>query len=164
MIRITALFTVIVLLQGCSGAKVKEKLPNITSTPVAATIFANGVEIGITPLHKNLYEVFPAAWSGWTYQASGVLSVKKAGCSDFNLKVSDAILAKPIHAKLNCDKHYVAPVQMPVDMPVKSSEKMNKKKMSKTEKRLGELKGLYGKGVITEDEYKATRKRILNEL
>ena len=32
------------------------------------------------------------------------------------------------------------------------------------EKRFEELEALYKKGVITEDEYKKTRERILNEL
>jgi len=162
MVRISTLLIIVSLLQGCSGSAVKKAQPSVTSNPSGAAVYVNGGKVGVTPLHANLYKLFPASWSGWTYQAAGVLSVKKPGCGDFNLKVSDAILAKPIHAKLTCDKNYVAPERMPAHMPDKPIIK--KKKMSKIEKRLGELKGLYQKGVITQEEYKATRKRILKEL
>jgi len=162
MIRLKVIIVSIFLLQACSGSAVKQQA-SVTSNPTGANVYANGVKVGKTPLYKNLYKVFPASWSSWTYQAAGVLSVKKPGCEDFNLKVSDAILVKPIHAKLKCDKQIVAPAAVPAHKSAVMMKTKNKK-MSKIEKRLDELKGLYQKGVITQEEYQATRKRILNEL
>jgi hypothetical protein len=153
----------IVLLQGCSGSSIKEQnQANVTSNPSGATVYANLLEIGKTPLRQNLYDVFPAGWQNATYQAQGVLSVKKDGCKDFTLKVSDYILSKPIHAELKCNS---------VTQSVKSSPEIKgvtpvtqNTPIGGTGKRLNELEALYKKGVITKDEYTTTRERILNEL
>ena len=94
----------IVLLQGCSGSSIKDQnQPNVTSNPSGATVYADILELGKTPLRHDLYDAFPAGWRNSTYQAQGVLSVKKDGCKDFTLKVSDYILSKPIHAELKCN-------------------------------------------------------------
>lgn len=132
--------------------------PSVTSTPSGAGVYVNGVEIGKTPLHANLYDEFPAGWKNSIYQAQGVLQVKMEGCQDFILKVSDSILSKPIHAELNCSKSSQPAILKAVAVPAKP------KALSNTEKRLGELDALYKKGVITKEEYQKTRARILSEL
>ena len=165
MLKILGLALVVLAIQACSSG-VKSTEPNVTSTPSGAVVYSGQQKLGITPLRVDLPEAFPARWgNGFTFQASGLLIMKRAGCEDYTLRVSDAIISKPIHAKLKCDKNYVAPAQSPMHMPAASpARKMNKKNMSKIEKRLSELKGLFKKGVITQDEYNATRKRILKEL
>jgi len=153
------------LLQGCSGSSVKQQKPSVTSEPSGAMVYANGQELGVTPLHQNLYKVFPASWNKLVLQATGALIVKKDGCKDFILNVNDYILSEPIHAKLECNG-----VNTPVTKTPKVTEKAtsiqspNKESNGSTEKRLSEVEGLYKKGVITRDEYQAIRKRILNEL
>ena len=99
------------------------------------------------------------------YQAQGVLIVKMDGCEDYTLKVNDFILSKPVHAELECSEpgssevsttaveDNATPVVMPVVAPA-----------SETEKRLEQLESIYDKGMITDEEYRATRERILNEL
>ena len=152
------------LLQGCAGSFIKgEKPASVTSTPSGATVYANILELGKTPLHANLYDAFPAAWQNSIYQAQGVLVVKKDGCKDYTLKVSDLILSKPIHAELECNEP---------DQPEKSTEAasspaatpLNATTNSGTEKRLKEAETLFKKGIITKDEYQKTRARILSEL
>ncbi len=148
------IISVVVLLHGCSNLSVKQQgLPNVTSSPSGAMVYANNLELGKTPLTHNLYDAFPAGWQNSTYQAQGILIVKMDGCKDYTLKVSDFILRKPIHADLECSK-------------VTKSEKMIPitNSQGNAEKRFEELNALYKKGVITEDEYKKTRERILNEL
>ena len=165
------IFSAIVLLQACSGSSIKQqKLPNVTSNPSAATVYANSLELGKTPLRHNLYEAFPAGWENMAYQAQGVLMVKMDGCKDFTLKVTDFILSKPIHAELECSGASKPKDSMPVVKsgvapgvkPATPVTKVNPR--GRTEKRLEELEVLYKKGVITKEEYKTTRERILNEL
>jgi len=153
-----------ILIQACGSSSIKDAAPNVTSNPSGASVYANGLKIGTTPLRSNLYKQFPTGWTDWALSAEGVLAIKKQGCEDFTLKVNDGVLAKPIHAKLKCSGKPVVTQTAPVQtkaMPVKQPAK---KKMSKVEKRLKELSDLYEKGVITKEEYKITRKRILNEL
>jgi len=150
----SAIVCTILLLPGCSSvSELEQDQANVTSNPPGATVIANSLELGETPLHYNLYDAFPAGWENSTYQAQGVLTVKKDGCKDYTLKVNDYILRKPIHAELKCSA-------------VNTSEKSTKivTPPGETERRLEELEALYKKGVITKDEYKTTRERILSEL
>jgi hypothetical protein len=165
MVKATAMMIcTVLLLQGCSGSSVKQQA-TVTSTPAGAIVYANGQKLGVTPLHYNLYKAFPVAMKKLVISATGVLKVKKEGCEDFTLEINDYILSKPIHADLKCSEltkpEKMAPVvhekKQPMVAPVE-------KPLSAIEKRLAELEALYKKGAITADEYKATRKRILNEL
>jgi hypothetical protein len=158
-----------VLLQGCSGSSVKQKnLANVTSNPSGATVYANILELGKTPLRHNLFDAFPAGWQNSVYQAQGILIVKKEGCDDFTLKVTDHILRNPIHAELKCSETSKTKESMPVvksgvTATVAPTVTPTATQRGGTEKRLVELEALYKKGVITKDEYKTTRERILNE-
>jgi len=157
---------IIVLLQACSSSAVKESRPSVTSSPSGAAVYANGLKLGVTPLKKDLFKVFPTSWNNWKLSASGVLVLKKQGCKDYTLKVNDAILLKPVHAKLKCGLKPVMSEEAPSPPPqaVTPQKLPVKKKMSKLEMRLNELTRLYKKGVITDQEYRSTRKRILDEI
>ena len=161
---ISAVFLPLILLQGCASSSIaKEKPPSVTSTPSGADVFANLLELGKTPLQADLYDAFPASWQNSIYQAQGVLVVKKDGCKDFTLKVSDFILSKPIHAELECSVAEKPKTSTAVAAPeiVKTPIVTTH---GSTEKRLEEVEALRQKGVITEDEYKKTRERILSEI
>lgn len=145
----------VLLLQGCAGAPSQQsKKPNVTSNPSGATVYANSLEIGLTPLQKNLFNEFPAGWKGGVYSARGVLVIKKTGCKDYTLKINDRILSEPIHADLECSEVSAITQSAPdTTMPQVDPEA-----------RLIKLESLYKKQLITEKEYKQTRERILNEL
>lgn len=150
------------LLQGCAGSSLnQQKSPNVTSSPAGATVFANGLEIGKTPLLRDLYDDFPAGWKGATYTAQGVLMMKMEGCKDYTLKINDRILSKPIHAELECNR--VSAPEKPTPTMAAQTKTKNSTE-SATEKRLRELESLYKKGIVTEAEYQNTRARILSEL
>ena len=78
--------------------------------------------------------------------------LKMDGCEDYSLQVNDYILSKPIHVELKCGE-----VSEADDLSPATTD-------SGAEKRLEELEALYNKGIITQEEYNATRERILNEL
>ena len=144
----------ILLLQACAGSSVKQpQQASVTSNPVGAAVYAGDKKLGVTPLMYDLYEVFPAGWANSSYQAQGELAVKKSGCEDFTLKVSDYILSKPVHADLKCEE--LSNEQITADVQSLPDS---------FEKRLKKLKGLYDSEVITKDEYSVARKRILDEL
>lgn len=167
MFKMTVLLSAsIIFLQACGVSSVKNDTPNITSIPSGARVYANGLELGVTPLITDLFKAFPASWSDWKLSATGVLLLKKNGCEDYTLKVNDAVLAKPVYAKLKCSGRPVAGKPVPTkDMQLSAPSHMPaKKKSSGIEKRLNELGRLYKKGLITNEEYKASRKRILGEL
>jgi hypothetical protein len=145
--------SIIFLLQGCNTASVKPEVANVTSTPSAATVYADDLKLGTTPLHHDLYDAFPASWKNSEYQAQGTLILKKTGCDDFSIKVNDLLLSKPVHADLKCSattSNEAADSTAPPESTIT--------------KRLNEAESLFKQGVITEDEYNATRKRILNEI
>lgn len=146
------------LLQGCAGSFTKQQKPaDVTSTPSGASVYVNGLEVGKTPLHKNLYDEFPAGWKNSIYQAQGVLMVKMDGCKDYALKINDLILSKPIHAELKCSEISTTKQSTPAAATLTATE-------GGIEKRLIKLEGLYKKGLITKDEYQKTRERILSEI
>jgi len=161
----TMVIGVIILLQGCSASSAKNQQADVMSNPAGATVFANGQELGVTPLHYKLYKAFPASWKDAMYQAHGVLMLKLDGCEDYTLQVNDYILSNPIYAELDCSDlikaeestSAVQEKQTPMVAPVAAPH-------SGIEERLQKLEALYNKGVITKEEYNATRERILNEL
>jgi len=167
MLKATGLFILVIIsLQGCASSTVNKEGPaDVTSSPSAATVYANGEKIGVTPLHYNLYKAFPAGWKNMMFQAQGVLMLKKEGCEDYVLNVNDYILSQPVHAELKCDESSrpVAPDPAASDIN-EASQAPVVLPPTDTEKRLKELESLYEKGIITKDEYTGTRAKILNEL
>jgi len=152
--RIIYLVAITLLLQACVGGSVKpQQQASVTSSPVGASVYAGDKVLGVTPLIYDLYDAFPAGWANASYQAQGVLAIKKDGCEDFTLKVSDYILSKPLHADLKCIE--ASHEQKPTAAELTPST---------IERRLKELKGLYDKGLVTKEEYGIARKRILDEI
>ena len=162
MFKAVVVVGAILVLQSCSTFSEKQpKPPGVTSNPSGATVYANGVKQGKTPLHYDPVAAFPAGWSGGAYQAQGVLTVKKDGCEDFAIQVSDPILSKPVHAELECDEMDTAEKAAVVEVV---PEPVSKTPAKNIEQRLDELESLYKKGAVTESERNAIRERILNEL
>lgn len=153
------IISILFVLQGCADLSTKQpKPPSVTSSPSGATVYADILELGKTPLQANLYDAFPAGWQNSIYQAQGVLIVKKEGCKDYTLKVSDLILSKPIHAELECSETGLS------EKPTGVVTTQTQKPQNATEKRLNELEALYKKEIISKEEYQKTRARILSEL
>ena len=167
MLNPKALFiSAVIMLQGCSGAAVKEGRPaNVTSNPSGAEVYANGEKLGVTPLHYELHKAFPAGWKNMMYQAQGVLMVKMDGCEDFTLQVNDYVLSNPIHADMVCSDEITPEVETTVSQEVKGpvGETITSPQ-NEIENRLNELEDLYERGVITREEYRETRERILSEI
>ena len=146
------------LLSGCGGIRVSDSAGRIklATDPAGATAYANGNALGSTPLDIAPGEHFAAGFVGMAYRYYGQLSFKKPGCEPYVIDVNDHILSRDVHAKLKCDPDYRAPASA---MPKQASPGTE----TYTE-RLERIEALHTKGLISDEEYRSLRKRILDVL
>jgi hypothetical protein len=173
-------------LSGCSGfgGDLLENRQQITidSEPQAASVYAEGVEIGMTPLAITPGEVFQARFTSGSgdsdgivvYRYVGTLSVKKPGCKPYSTQVNDNILSKDIYVKLECDPNY-RPAEVQPASPAHAStspaasapetpESRSIQPTGNAEERLQRIESLYKKGLLSEEEYRTLRQRVLDTL
>jgi hypothetical protein len=132
----------------------------IESEPAGAEVYVMGEKVGVTPLQITPKDVFPNIYPKEKVSLYGRVTLKKAGCSDFTRTVSAEISSVGLRAKLDCGDMNPAPASKSSattagDAP-RSSETV--------EQRLDKIRDLLNKGLISEDEAKKARERILNEL
>lgn len=149
---------VVVACSACSGLpKVRESI-TIESDPPGARVLVSGKDVGLTPLPVVIDTVFPMRWTarmndseeGFAfYRRLERLEIKKDGCEPYANQVTGAALTNDIKVALKCDPHYVPPAAAPGET---------------VEQRLQKLEQLKSNGLISEDEYRQQRQRILNQL
>jgi hypothetical protein len=129
----------------------------IESDPSGAEVYVMGEKVGVTPLQITRDQVFPNIYPKDKVALYGRVMLRKAGCADYSGTVSSQVSSYGLHAKLDCGDNKPAPAAAGVaGLSSGSSET--------AEQRLGKIKDLLDKGLITEDEAKKARERILNEL
>lgn len=153
------------LLSGCSGlgggtSPGGHRIALVTEPP-GATVYADGNEIGTTPLDFSPGEHFRAGFVGsenaiMGYRYIGKLAVKKPGCRDYLTEVDDSLLSKDIHVQLECDPDY------------RPAEPVNTRQPSATaqsaEQRLRRIRDLHDEGLLSDEEYRQLRQRVLDTL
>lgn len=127
----------------------------IESDPSGAAVYVMGEKVGVTPLKISHKDVFPNTYPKEKESVYGRITLKKEGCSDFTRTVSAEIGNNGLHARLDCGDMNPASSKTSRDAP-RSSETV--------EQRLDKIKDLLNKGLITEEEAKQARERILNDL
>jgi hypothetical protein len=127
----------------------------IESDPSGAAVYVMGEKVGVTPLKISHKDVFPNTYPKEKESVYGRITLKKEGCSDFTRTVSAEIGNAGLHARLDCGDINPAPSKTSRDAP-RSSETV--------EQRLDKIKDLLNKGLITEEEAKQARERILKDL
>ncbi len=132
----------------------------IDSQPQGASIIADGKEIGKTPLKIEPDEVFPPRWIGGSYMVEGNLELKKPECDPVSMKVNDNVLSNDITRQLKCSNKQANQTGTPASTKDEKKLQMNEN----IAQRLENLNQLHEKGLVTDDEYKTQRQRILNEL
>ena len=151
-------------LQGCGGVSVGRETAGsieISSDPSGATALVDGVDIGTTPLRVDPAQVFRSGFAGLSYRYLGRLVVTKPGCTDQVVEVNDAVLSKDIRVTLACDPNYRATTPA---APESQSVAPAGAAGDPYAERLQRIEMLYRKGLITEEEYRASRKRIIDKL
>jgi hypothetical protein len=149
-------------LSGCAGERlgVREEI-TIDSEPQGAKVFVAGVEVGVTPLPVVLDKTFPRRWTSRVsddeeafafYRRLETVELKKDGCEPYKKSYVEHELKDDIKIALKCDPNYrPAPAVAP---PQAAS----------IEQRLRALDDLKRKGLISEEEFRSQRQRILGEI
>jgi hypothetical protein len=154
------------VLSGCAGmdnssAGQAGKI-RITSDPAGAIAYADGAELGATPLEIVPGSHFRSGFVGLSYRYHGTLSLKKAGCETWSIDVNDYILSKDVHAKLKCDvQSPAAPAPSPASPPHAIPAQPGGDPFVE---RLERIEALHEKGLISDEEYRQLRARILEKL
>ncbi len=160
--RVIALFT-FSLVTGCSSAGgVGNLFPpagdnpiKIESDPSGAEVYAMGEKIGVTPLRISQSDVFPNIYPKEKVSLYGRVTLKKAGCADFTRTVNADLIGSGLHARLDCADMNPASSKTAKDAPAVRET---------VEQRLDKIKDLLNKGLITEEEAKKARERVLNDI
>lgn len=133
----------------------------IQSDPSGADVYVMGKKVGTTPLKISQSDVFPTNYSKDMQDLYGKVTIKMAGCSDYVKTVNTKIVNVGLKAKLDCGQNSPEAQQTGAAAP----QYRMPARMSKTvEQRLQEIKDLLSRGLITEDEAKQARERVLNDL
>lgn len=167
-IKWLGLLTAAATLSGCAGTgSISESSAGrikIISDPAGAIAYADGAELGATPLQIVPGNHFRSGFMGFSYRFVGKLSIKKPGCDTWSTEVNDFILSKDVNAKLKCDPSYQPPAtSSPAAGGTSGSSAVPSAQESASE-RLERIETLRKKGLISDDEYKQLRARVLDKL
>jgi hypothetical protein len=127
----------------------------IESEPDGADVYVMGEKVGVTPMQITSKDVFPNIYPPEKVSVYGRVTLKKPGCSDITRTVDGEMSNAGLHAKFDCGNMNPSSPKLAGDAP-RTGET--------AEQRLGKIKDLLNKGLITEEEAKKARERILNEL
>lgn len=131
----------------------------INTDPQGAQVYVAGREIGVTPVTVVLDERFPRHWTGrahpdeeavFSYRRMETVDFKKEGCQPYTHVYVEQELKDDVMVRLKCDPNYKPAA------PAASAHSL--------EQRLRALDDLKSKGLVTDEEYKAQRQRILNSM
>jgi hypothetical protein len=136
----------------------------IASQPAGAIVYADGTEIGPTPIEILPGNYFHSGFVGFSYRYYGKLTIRKAGCETWSTEVNDSILSKDVLAKLKCDPS--APLSSAAAPSSESTTDSTSNPAAKDQyvDRLERIETLHKKGLISDDEYKQLRTRIIEKL
>lgn len=159
----TFLFFNLLFMAGCSSTDGTGNLfpaagdnpIQIESDPTGAAVYVMGEKVGVTPLQIRKRDVFPNIYPREKESEYGRVTLRKEGCSDFTRTVSAEISNRGLRAQLVCGDIKPASPRTSEDAPRISES---------AEQRLNKIKDLLNKGLITEEEAKKARERILNDL
>lgn len=165
---------VIALASGCAPMGAKPGRVDVTSDPAGADVYVMGSKVGVTPTTLDQDAVFPLTYPSEKQALYGVVELRKAGCITARQGLSTRALAKGLHVKLDCGEAARAepvtsrPAQ-PAEQPAASANGQSPatpvvKQKPGIELRLREVQDLRDKGLITEQEAREIRQRILGEL
>ncbi len=181
------------LLAGCASLPGPPSKITLDSDPQGAQVAVDGREIGTTPLPVVLDQVFPMHWTGRVdsdvgpgfafYRRLETVTFKKDGCDPYTSTLTGDALTHDVKVTLKCNPNY-KPAATPAAATPAAATPAAATPAAATpaaatpaaatpaaapqkgtiEQRLEELKSLKEKGLITDNEYRKQRQRILNQL
>jgi len=140
-------FAWLALSQGCAPLPAEPGFIAVESEPAGADVIVMGEKAGVTPLTVRQDAVFPLTYDPAKRDLYGIIILRKEGCKDYVQRVSTTVYARGLKVKLDCNARPSADLAT-----------------GTVGERLRQLKALREQGLITEEEAKAARRRILDEL
>jgi hypothetical protein len=136
----------------------------VTSNPPGALVYADDRLLGVTPLLIPPHS-FPTRMKGLVYQADGTLKIEKEGCLPYQQVVDDAFLNQAIQVKLECGSEDLSDKAAVVTRDdAGETFRSDSGTIDPLERRLRRLDRLHDKGLVTDQEHREIRRRILREL
>jgi hypothetical protein len=127
----------------------------IDSDPPGAEIFVMGERIGTTPAMISPKKIFPTTYPKDQESLYGRVLLTKDGCADLIKAVSTKVMNTGLHARLECADQHPTPTSKPTEAVDVGGN---------VEQRLMKIRDLLDKGLITDEEAKRARDRIINNL
>ena len=133
----------------------------VESEPPGAEVHLIGGRAGVTPLTLNERDIYPNTYPDARAHLYGKVILKKPGCSEYSKYVTLDDIGSGLKVKLDCGTVRAAadPVVQRQDAGSRAAESE-----SRSERRLRQLKvlqELLDEGLVTEQEEKAIRERVL---
>lgn len=151
------------LLSACAGNSLAPQSSNrfsVNSQPEGASVYVMGERLGETPLELSSSQVFPVTYPSALQDKYGKVELKYPGCQPYEKAISGYVLANGMNARLDCGQ--AAPEQTPAAAAAAPAQATANP--DTIQERLRALKSIFEEGLITEDEYRAKRQLILQEL
>ncbi len=148
----------------CSGNSLltgQQRSFQVDSVPVGASVLVLGEAMGQTPLTLHTRDVFPQSYAHDKQHLYGRVEIRHPGCKTFTTTVSSRIISHGLNARLECDEKPTAPPAAQVEQ---QTAPLQRQQPQPLKQRLIRLKELYQEGLISEPEYEAKRKQLLEEL
>lgn len=137
-------------LSGCAAMPKDASIIPVDSDPPGATVYVLDKAYGTTPLALRHQDVFPVTYDPAKQHLYGRIVLRKEGCQEHTQSVSTKVYARGMSIKLDCGSAGAGQPTAPPPTTVES--------------RLHQLKDLREQGLVTEEEAREIRQRILNDL
>lgn len=142
----------------------------VESTPGGADVFTIGGRIGKTPLSLSERDIYPNWYPDDQAHLYGMVILRKAGCNDYSKRLTLDDIGKGIMAQLDCNEAALPAKAGPETLhtqeaPHESTATGQSTHAATMQRRLRQLKvlqELLDDGLITDEEERTIRKRILN--
>lgn len=152
------------------GDSFKARRFRVDSVPGGAEVFVIGGRVGITPLTLSERDIYPNWYPDAQADLYGMIMLRKAGCAEYSRRVGLDDIEAGIEARLDCGQDAGAGTPLPaadpppVAAPPAAADAGTLPAAAAMERRLRQLKvlqELFEDGLITGQEERSIRKRIL---
>jgi hypothetical protein len=143
---------------GCGGAALfpsSDGRTRVDSVPDGADVFVMGERLGATPLDLDDARAFPLRYPAEQRALYGKVVLRHEGCREYVAPLSVDAANHGIVAELDCDEPGAAGVSAPSAAPAGERPSLTE--------RLRGIDELEGQGLISADERRLTRARVLDE-
>ena len=143
----------------------------VDSTPAGADVFVIGGKLGKTPIRLSERDIYPNWYPDEQAHLYGMIILRKTGCNEFSKRLTLDDIGKGVQVRLDCSQDAASAEQAPPAVnaqqtpPMGSGATGQSNRPATMQRRLLQLKvlqELLDDGLITEEEERTIRKRILN--